>query len=87
MPSASVWLDAPMFRLAGITARQLGVECGLVAVPYNFTVLTGGDTAPVPDNELTLKTPSRAFSTPVPDGHGRIARGVAEERKGVSQNQ
>ena len=73
-----------MFRLAGITARQLGVECGLVAVPYNFTVLTGGDTAPVPDKELTLKTPSRAFSTPVPHGHDRIAPAVSLKNGKVS---
>src|ERR1700730_14376469 len=90
MPSTSVWLDAPYVAFGWNRGWWLGcwtdsdgkaTRCRmwnseLRLIPSEGRYVPCGDTAPVPDRELTLKTPSGAFSTWVPDGHGSIAPAV-----------
>ena len=87
MASTSVWLDAPYVPFGwnrgwwlgcwtdpdGKTTRCRMWNSQLQSITFEGRYVPCGGTAPVPDRELTFKTPSRAFSTWVPDGHGSIA--------------
>jgi hypothetical protein len=90
MPSTSVWLDAPYVPFGWNRGWWLGcstdsdgktTQCRmwnsqLQSVTFEGQYVPCGDTAPVLDRELTLKTPLGAFSAWVPDGHGSIAPAV-----------
>ena len=90
MPSTSVWLDAPYVPFGWNRGWWLGcwtdsdrktTRCRmwnpqLQSITFEGRFVPCGDTAPIPERELMIKTPSRAFSTWVPDGHGNIAPAV-----------
>lgn len=90
MPSTSVWLDAPYVPFGWNRGWWLGCwtdsdgkanrcrmwNSQLQSVTFEGRYVPCSGTAPVPKNELSLKTPSEAFSSWVPDGHGSIAPAV-----------